>query len=361
MLHLIFSFLLVYMGITHSDTQGNSFPTQKCGTRVKGTAKTDIRTWEMGFAPGTFNFDYKLGQIADKITIYDGEDTTGAIIYRSGEMKGEGILEDLVYEAESHKITVKIEGNTEQKTEWIYTVSCPKKGEIPEKTEPKPPVKKEEKTPPTATETPPIAEKPEPKPRTGLCFFVIDEQKKRVPTAEVALRLKDRDLVQYTDNTGAVCFDSLQGTDSVTLIIRKKGLKTATKFIKQRVKTLMRISDKAREIMIHVDPEPVEEVLEPCGKPASSGANVVDVRVWSMGKYRGAFDLHYHFFDIPDRMTIYEGRDTTYRKVFEIYGSTTKTLDVNKIKFNSRSGYITVKVVGNISKNTSWEYLIDCP
>jgi hypothetical protein len=317
---LIFSFLSLSF----------HFPPQEetCGNRIFGKEVLDIRTWNMQNTPGMFDLEYKFGKIPDKMTVYDGADTNGKVIFGTGEkIQGDSTLKNLKFKSKTGKITVKINGNTEKNTEWIYSVSCARKLR------------------------PPLIE-----------FWVKDSTGNPIPYAEVLMKYNNgKERKAYADPTGLVIFDSLKANDVASIIASKREYKTKMQFENQKMIVIAKTSNEDRSIILY--PAPIPYKIEPCGFPASSGKDVTDIRVWSMGAYSGTFDLHYHFYDIPDRMFIYEGRDTLYEKVFEIAKpiSTRDYKHVYKIPFHSKSGYITVKVIGNTNKGTSWEYKIDCP
>lgn len=84
---------------------------------------TDVRHFSMGQKGGKFVFEYNTENVPDEITIYDGPDTTGKVIFHY-PMGGTRSLKTATVEFDNSVITVKVVGG-EPGTVWNYRVNCP--------------------------------------------------------------------------------------------------------------------------------------------------------------------------------------------------------------------------------------------
>jgi hypothetical protein len=93
----------------------------------------------------------------------------------------------------------------------------------------------------------------------------------------------------------------------------------------------------------------------PCNVTSASGGNGVTTTVHELGQTSGTFNFSYEAFTVPDRFeVIYQGvalLDTGF-----VAGNATHSLT-----YSGASTQVTVKVTGNLTSSSQWQYTVACP
>ncbi len=101
-----------------------------CGTNVKsGGYHSTIKTFNMHKTTGSFLLTYNMNTIPDNIIVYNGKATdisTDKIIYKSTKPEQFIHKRFLKFNSPDSLITVEIRGGDTTRTEWDFTVGCPK-------------------------------------------------------------------------------------------------------------------------------------------------------------------------------------------------------------------------------------------
>ena len=278
----------------------------------------DIRIWKME-TNGKFDISCKFGDYEDEITVYDGDNDKEKVLF-SGKVKGMDTLENLTSSHSSKRIMVRIKGFSASNNEWYYTVSCPQKV-------------------------------------ITLSFNVVDTTGSPIVDANVELSMdKGKTALQKSDANGKVTFQVPEGA-IVSVLAEKTGYSSNIDIQNQKAEDLAKKTDKERNVILRVPEKPVL----PCSEPASSGGSITDIRTWSMGKRAGTFGFEYNCATIPDEIIIYSGDDDTTPFIWSTGGAVSGHQLIPAIPFNSKTGNITVKVIGSTDIGTSWKYQIICP
>jgi len=115
--------------------------------------------------------------------------------------------------------------------------------------------------------------------------------------------------------------------------------------------------DKALEKVIAGEIDDCAEPLSPCNTVVASGGEEGYIGSFAMGQQSGSFLFEYNTYNIPDKITIYEGTDTEGRILFAYEGGS--VLFVHTI-VEFYEPIITVEVIG-CGAQTVWEFVINCP
>lgn len=114
-----------------------------------------------------------------------------------------------------------------------------------------------------------------------------------------------------------------------------------------------------------VEPEPLIPHVKPvnppvtnvCGTSTESGGDEGYMGYFDMHKAPGTFVLSYDTQDVPDRITVYDGKGDSGRVLFDYSGGSNGTI-TEKIEFHEST--ITVQVSG-LKPGTYWEFTVGCP
>jgi hypothetical protein len=93
-----------------------------CNAQVKsGGDEGYAGIFEMGQSSGSFVFQYNTQNVPDKITIYDGEGTSGKVIFTYEGSTGSHT--EAVVNFSKPQVTVELIGG--KKTYWEFLINCP--------------------------------------------------------------------------------------------------------------------------------------------------------------------------------------------------------------------------------------------
>jgi subtilisin family serine protease len=94
-----------------------------------------------------------------------------------------------------------------------------------------------------------------------------------------------------------------------------------------------------------------------CNTAVKAGGDEGYVGSFDMGQKSGSFVFRYNTYNVPDRITIYDGRGTGGTVIFKYDGGTGTYVD-RVIEFNE--SVITVEVRGS-RPGTAWDFVVNCP
>ena len=100
-----------------------------------------------------------------------------------------------------------------------------------------------------------------------------------------------------------------------------------------------------------------EATVSPCNAQVKSGGEEGYVGIFEMGQPSGTFVFQYNTQSVPDKITIFDGENTSGEVIFFYEGSTEKPLEA-VVNFNKPT--ITIQVTG-LRQGTYWEFLVNCP
>lgn len=100
-----------------------------------------------------------------------------------------------------------------------------------------------------------------------------------------------------------------------------------------------------------------KSTVSPCNAQVKSGGDEGYVGLFEMGQPSGSFVFEYNTQNVPDKITVYDGADTSGKIIFTYEGSTGTT---RKAFVNFNKPTITVEIIG-LGTQTYWEFLINCP
>jgi len=101
-----------------------------CGTNVKSRGyHSTIQTFNMHQISGNFLLTYNMNKIPDDIIVYNGPSSNispDKIIYKSIKPEQYIHRKYLKFDSPDSLITIEIRGGDTTRTEWDFTVACPK-------------------------------------------------------------------------------------------------------------------------------------------------------------------------------------------------------------------------------------------
>ncbi|MBP5540533.1 MAG: InlB B-repeat-containing protein [Bacteroidales bacterium] len=98
-------------------------------------------------------------------------------------------------------------------------------------------------------------------------------------------------------------------------------------------------------------------ITNPCNEQVASGGDEGYSGYFDLGQQSGTFQFIYNTENIPDEITIYDGRGTSGKVIWHYSGST-EVPQIAQITFSQR--YVTIIVKGQES-GTYWEFKVGCP
>lgn len=101
----------------------------------------------------------------------------------------------------------------------------------------------------------------------------------------------------------------------------------------------------------------VTPVQKPCNTKQLSGGIEGYLNSFDLGRDGGKFKFEYNTYSVPDRVTVYEGKGTSGKVLYDFEGSCDD--EKYEILFSSNR-YVTVEVTGS-EDGTAWVFNVGCP
>jgi subtilisin family serine protease len=152
-------------------------------------------------------------------------------------------------------------------------------------------------------------------------------------------------------------------SEQIKCILKATGLRTGSE-----VGELIQI-DKALEMVKSGNPatwpscaagrqpgNPPNEVSA-CDAKVASGGDEGYLGTFDMEQKSGSFVFAYETYNVPDKITIYDGAGTAGDKIFAFSGSTN---GVRNATVNFNDFKVTVEIV-SLGNGTKWDFLLNCP
>jgi subtilisin family serine protease len=148
-------------------------------------------------------------------------------------------------------------------------------------------------------------------------------------------------------------------SEQIKCILKATGLRTGND-----IGELIQI-DKALEMVKSGNPaawpscaasNPPNEVSA-CDAKVASGGDEGYLGTFDMQQKSGAFVLAYETYNVPDRITVYDGVGTGGDKIFTFSGGTN---GVRNASVNFNDFKVTVEIV-SLGNGTKWDFVLNCP
>ncbi len=187
----------------------------------------------------------------------------------------------------------------------------------------------------------------------GMTITLVD-QTSRTPVANAKIKIKyaGKEVTLKTDANGKVALEDAE-----------KGMEIHTTINAPSYPECIVIFPYANEKTIYISKdgsEEVNEVILDCGTESLSGGKGTTIKVYDLKQEKGTFKLEYQMFNLPDKITVYEGdvSDIANNKI--LYETPTPVSNYNSAKIKFEKRFVTVKIVGKQSQ-TEWKYQVNCP
>ena len=101
----------------------------------------------------------------------------------------------------------------------------------------------------------------------------------------------------------------------------------------------------------------ITPVNNPCNTTQTSGGEDGYLGYFDMGQNGGTFPFSFDTYSVPDRVTIYDGKGTSGKRIFNYQGGSDGVQN-HTLSFTQQ--YVTVEIVG-LDPGTAWKFEIGCP
>lgn len=188
-----------------------------------------------------------------------------------------------------------------------------------------------------------------------LKFRTVREEKPNVllPKCTLTITGSESGLLIPTNSGNGECSVTMRKYEYLSIVASRKGYKTNRTKVQNRDWEYLRVNQERRDIPLKLD-------LPPCdgGENVPKNGQMYHQRSYSMGQEEGDASITGNFYGEPDRLTIYDGPDTSGRILI---GPDRSVINNFWIPFHFTQGAITVVIKTSPYKNSSWEYVVNCP
>lgn len=188
-----------------------------------------------------------------------------------------------------------------------------------------------------------------------LKFRTVREEKPNVllPKCTLTITGSESGLLIPTNSGNGEFSVTMRKYEYLSIVASRKGYKTNRTKVQNRDWEYLRVNQERRDIPLKLD-------LPPCdgGENVPKNGQMYHQRSYSMGQEEGDASITGNFYGEPDRLTIYDGPDTSGRILI---GPDRSVINNFWIPFHFTQGAITVVIKTSPYKNSSWEYVVNCP
>ena len=188
-----------------------------------------------------------------------------------------------------------------------------------------------------------------------LKFRTVREEKPNVllPKCTLTITESESGLLIPTNSGNGEFSVTMRKYEYLSIVASRKGYKTNRTKVQNRDWEYLRVNQERRDIPLKLD-------LPPCdgGENVPKNGQMYHQRSYSMGQEEGDASITGNFYGEPDRLTIYDGPDTSGRILI---GPDRSVINNFWIPFHFTQGAITVVIKTSPYKNSSWEYVVNCP
>lgn len=188
-----------------------------------------------------------------------------------------------------------------------------------------------------------------------LKFRTVQEEKPNVllPKCTLTITGSESGLLIPTNSGNGEFSVTMRKYEYLSIVASRKGYKTNRTKVQNRDWEYLRVNQERRDIPLKLD-------LPPCdgGENVPKNGQMYHQRSYSMGQEEGDASITGNFYGEPDRLTIYDGPDTSGRILI---GPDRSIINNFWIPFHFTQGAITVVIKTSPYKNSSWEYVVNCP
>lgn len=101
----------------------------------------------------------------------------------------------------------------------------------------------------------------------------------------------------------------------------------------------------------------VTPVQHPCNTEQHAGGVEGYLGYFDMGQQKGTFPFEFNTYNIPDKVTVYDGKGTSGKIIYSYEGG---SLGMQSVQLSFSNRWVTVKIEGS-SYGTSWVFNTGCP
>lgn len=188
-----------------------------------------------------------------------------------------------------------------------------------------------------------------------LKFRTVREEKPNVllPKCTLTITGSESGLLIPTNSGNGEFSVTMRKYEYLSIVASRKGYKTNRTKVQNRDWEYLRVNQERRDIPLKLD-------LPPCdgGENVPKNGQMYHQRSYSMGQEEGDASITGNFYGEPDRLTIYDGPDISGRILI---GPDRSVINNFWIPFHFTQGAITVVIKTSPYKNSSWEYVVNCP